>query len=108
MSSDSTLAVTGSEDGSVHIVNITTGKVCPFCCIQYYWKGSLDHGLLFYWFHILKHFAFNRIAFSHQQVVSSLVSHLDSVECIGLAPRYNDLLASFSALYTTCLLYMGW
>ncbi|KAM5573411.1 hypothetical protein ABKV19_013114 [Rosa sericea] len=45
ISSDSTLAVTGSEDGSVYIVNITTGKV-----------------------------------------VSSLVSHLDSVECIGLAP----------------------
>ena len=27
ISSDSTFAVTGSKDGSVHIVNITTGKV---------------------------------------------------------------------------------
>ncbi|KAM2263741.1 hypothetical protein COP1_039975 [Malus domestica] len=45
INSDSTLAYTGSEDGSIHIVNITTGKV-----------------------------------------VSSLASHSDSVECIGLAP----------------------
>uniref|UniRef100_A0A0A0KBX7 Uncharacterized protein n=2 Tax=Cucumis sativus TaxID=3659 RepID=A0A0A0KBX7_CUCSA len=45
LTSDSTLALTGSKDGSVHIVNIATGKV-----------------------------------------VNSLVSHSDSIECIGLAP----------------------
>jgi WD40 repeat protein len=28
LSSDSTLAITGSKDNSVHIVNITTGRVC--------------------------------------------------------------------------------
>lgn len=112
MSSDSTLAVTGSEDGSVYIVNITTGKVCPFCASN---TTGRDHWLLFYWFHIIKHYAFNIIAFSHQQVVSSLVSHLDSVECIGLAPRYNDLSASLSALHTMAslslslfVLYIGW
>ncbi|KAK0577198.1 hypothetical protein LWI29_029454 [Acer saccharum] len=45
ISSDSSLALTGSKDGSVHMVNITTGKV-----------------------------------------VSSLVSHTDSIECIVFAP----------------------
>lgn len=28
ITSDSSLTLTGSNDGSVHIVNITTGKVC--------------------------------------------------------------------------------
>ncbi|KAJ4701187.1 angio-associated migratory cell protein [Melia azedarach] len=46
ISADSTLALTGSKDGSVHMVNITTGKV-----------------------------------------VSSLVSHTDSIECVGFSPR---------------------
>jgi hypothetical protein len=30
LSSDSTLAITGSKDNSVHIVNITSGRVCFF------------------------------------------------------------------------------
>ncbi|KAK4279915.1 hypothetical protein QN277_011614 [Acacia crassicarpa] len=45
ISSSSSLAVTGSKDGSVHMVNISTGRV-----------------------------------------VSSLVSHSDSIECVGFAP----------------------
>ncbi|KAK9272978.1 hypothetical protein L1049_003358 [Liquidambar formosana] len=44
INSDSTLALSGSKDGSVHIVNITTGKV-----------------------------------------VSSLLAHSDSIECVGFA-----------------------
>ncbi|KAJ9546700.1 hypothetical protein OSB04_019243 [Centaurea solstitialis] len=44
ITSDSSLVLTGSKDGSVHIVNVTTGKV-----------------------------------------VSSLPSHTDSIECIGLS-----------------------
>ncbi|XP_040971489.1 angio-associated migratory cell protein isoform X3 [Gossypium hirsutum] len=39
ISSDSTLAITGSKDGSVHIVNITTGKVVSSCSSQ---TGSTD------------------------------------------------------------------
>lgn len=45
LSSDSTLCITGSEDSSVHVVNITTGRV-----------------------------------------VSSLVSHSESVECVAFSP----------------------
>lgn len=43
LSSDSTLAITGSNDSSVRIANITTGKVCfllafnilVFCFVYY-------------------------------------------------------------------------
>jgi WD40 repeat protein len=36
INSNSSLAISGSKDGSVHIVNIVTGKVRPllYCCYQ--------------------------------------------------------------------------
>ena len=34
ISPDSTLALTGSKDGSVHIVNLTTGKVSIFVLLK--------------------------------------------------------------------------
>lgn len=42
INSSSTLALTGSKDGSVHVVNITTGRVCAsinfvLFCVSLYW-----------------------------------------------------------------------
>ncbi|KAF9622826.1 hypothetical protein IFM89_034061 [Coptis chinensis] len=66
ISYDSNLAITGSEDSSVHIVHIATGKV-----------------------------------------ISSLLSHSDSVECVGLSPRYWQSVAMPGIPFSIPLLATG-
>ncbi|XP_065627876.1 uncharacterized protein LOC112031987 isoform X5 [Quercus suber] len=80
ISPDSTLALTGSKDGSVHIVNLTTGKV-----------GVLL-GVYRVAFVLKNEFLVKSIwGFGHMQiqVVSSLVSHSDSIECVSFGPSHG-------------------
>lgn len=71
INSNSSLVISGSKEGSVHIVNIVTGKVWSYLPLLY---TSIENCLTC------------GIIIIPTQVVSSLTSHTESVECVKFSP----------------------
>ncbi|XP_073125393.1 uncharacterized protein [Henckelia pumila] len=90
INSDSSLVLTGSNDGSVHIVNISTGKVLLLCFLSFQLSMplicvgvvSLLTKLAVFWVILLID-----LATFNPQVVSSLSAHSESLDCAAFYVR---------------------